>query len=317
MSLRAQPLILALLLVVLSWPALAGSSPFQQQGMADEATAWEQAVTWVWTQQRRFHRRLTNELRRFSSSETSGWLLILVSFLYGIFHAAGPGHGKAVLTTYLLTQDQQLKRGLAMATAAALMQGVTAILLVYGLVIVAGWIPRETQTAVDWTARVSFGLLMLIGAYLLAFGAKCAYNAYTNSRPRQKGGGICNCEHTPSAQQIGETRSLRTAIGIVMAIGLRPCSGAVLMLIFAHVMKLTWAGVAAVIAMSIGTAITVSTLALLAIHARRWAVALTENRSPLWGVAGGGMTLLGGTLVFAIGLSLLIASFGSRHPLGL
>jgi ABC-type nickel/cobalt efflux system permease component RcnA len=285
--------------------------------MADEATAWEQAVIWVLTKQRQFHRRLTKELRRFSSSETSGWLLILVSFLYGIFHAAGPGHGKAVLTTYLLTQDQQLKRGLAMATAAALMQGVTAILLVYGLVMVAGWIPRETQAAVDWTARVSFGLLMLMGAYLLAFGAKCAYNAFTNSRPRQKGGGTCNCDHTPSAQQIGETRSLRTAIGIVMAIGLRPCSGAVLMLIFAHVMKLTWAGVAAVIAMSIGTAMTVSTLALLAIHARRWAVALTEHRSPLWGVAGGSMTLLGGSLVFAIGLSLLIASFGNKHPLGL
>lgn len=275
---------------------------------------WDRAIAWVWTKQRELHRRLTQELRRFSETDSSGWLLVLVSFLYGIFHAAGPGHGKAVLTTYLLTQDQQLRRGIAMATAAALLQGLTAILLVYGLIMVAGWVPREAQTAVDWTTRMGFALLMLIGIYLLVLGFKSTYNALRNNYSEQSS---CGNDHTPSARQINETRSLRGAIGIVLAIGMRPCSGAVLMLIFAHVMKLAWAGVAAVIAMSIGTAITVSTLALLAIHARRWATALTEHRSPLWGVAGGSIALLGGGLVFAIGLSLLISSFGNKHPLGI
>ena len=57
---------------------------------------WDQFATWIWSKQREFHRALTRELRVLSSEDGVGWALVLMSVLYGVLHAAGPGHGKAV-----------------------------------------------------------------------------------------------------------------------------------------------------------------------------------------------------------------------------
>jgi ABC-type nickel/cobalt efflux system permease component RcnA len=276
----------------------------------------DHAVAWVWTKQREFHRRLTDELGGVKDKEGSAFWLVVVSFLYGIFHAAGPGHGKAVLTTYLLTRGREVRRGIAMASAAALMQGTTAVILVYGLILVAGWLPRETHTAVDWTERFSFLLVAAIGMFLLWRGIKGI-----RSSVRASNAEAVHEEHDPhdiQPEQIKQASDWRSIFGVVFAIGLRPCSGAVLLLIFAHVMQIYWAGIAAVVAMSTGTAITVSTLALLAVNARQWVLAMTESTSSRWwGIGGGVLILLAGTLILYLGLSLLIYSFGPQHPLGL
>jgi ABC-type nickel/cobalt efflux system permease component RcnA len=276
----------------------------------------DRAVAWVWTKQREFHRRLTEELGEMKEREASAFWLILISFLYGIFHAAGPGHGKAVLTTYLLTHGREVRRGVSMACAAALMQGTTAVVLVYGLVLVAGWLPRETHTAVDWAERFSFLLVSAIGLFLLWRGIGSVRKAVSNSRAQ-----YTQDEYDPhdiQPEQIKQARNWRAILGVVLSVGLRPCSGAVLLLIFAHVMQIHWAGIAAVLAMSAGTAITVSTLALLAVNARQLMLALTKSGSSKWWGIGGGVTIvLGGAVILYIGLSLLIYSFAPQHPLGL
>ena len=152
---------------------LGGSATTQQSSNGgntnpvQEVSTWDRAAAWIWAKQREFHRALTQELRELRGKEGLGWTLVLMSFLYGVFHAAGPGHGKAVLTTYLLTHKNELNRGIAMGTTAALLQGVTALVLIYGLIGLAGWLPRETQTATLWVTRVSFILLASIGLYLL------------------------------------------------------------------------------------------------------------------------------------------------------
>jgi ABC-type nickel/cobalt efflux system permease component RcnA len=277
---------------------------------------FDRAVAWVWTKQREFHRRLTGELRGLKEKDGSAFWLVLVSFLYGIFHAAGPGHGKAVLTTYLLTHGREVRRGVGMASAAALMQGTTAVVLVYGLVLVAGWLPRETHTAVDWTERFSFLLVAAIGMFLLWRGIKSVKSAFHRSSTETSQDD--KDPHEIQPDQIKQAKSWGSIFGVVFAIGLRPCSGAVLLLVFAHVMQIYWAGIAAVLAMSAGTAITVSTLALLAVTARQRIVALTERAtSRWWGVSGGAIIVLAGSLILYLGLSLLIYSFGPEHPLGL
>lgn len=77
---------------------------------------------------------LTRRLREPRVAHGTGWVMVLMNFVYGISHAAGPGHGKAVLTTYLLTDRQQIYRGVAMGTVAARLQGLTVRVLVYGLI---------------------------------------------------------------------------------------------------------------------------------------------------------------------------------------
>ena len=121
----------------------------------------------------------------------------------------------------------------------------------------------------------------------------------------------------PSGEQLEQIRDLRSAISVVLAIGLRPCTGAILVLVLARALTLPIAGVGAVLAMSAGTGIAVATLAFLAVRARQKAVAFTADKSPVWQVAANTAALAGGGLLIAIGISLLSASFYSRHPLGL
>ncbi len=283
---------------------------------------WDRAAAWVWSKQREFHRALTREVRELRGSDGVGWALVLMSFLYGVLHAAGPGHGKAVLTTYLLTHKHRLNRGVAMGAIAALLQGVTALLLVYGLIGFAGWLPRETETASLWAARASFGLLTIVGLYLLARASASFFNGvrqwrhdahHDHAAHTQDEG--CGCKHVPSMAEIETAGSRRAMTGVVLAVGLRPCSGAVLVLILAAVMGLAWHGAFAVLAMSLGTAITIITLAILATKAREWAGAVIAHRSPLWALASGGVGVLGGGLLLLFGLLLLSTSFATGSVL--
>ncbi len=288
---------------------------------------WDQAASWVWSKHHEFHLALTRELRELRGKDGVGWALVLMSFLYGVLHAAGPGHGKAVLTTYLLTHRHRLNRGIAMGATAALLQGVTALLLVYGLIGLAGWLPRETETASLWATRVSFILLVMVGLYLLVLAVQTFFG--TVHRLRHEAGHVhhghdghvhgesCGCRHLPTAVEIDTVGSRHAAAGVVLAIGLRPCSGAVLVLILAAVMDLMWHGALAVLAMSVGTAITVVVLAILATKARDWASAVVAHRSPLWTLAAGGVGALGGALLLLLGLWLLNASFALKPTMGL
>ncbi len=112
-------------------------------------------------------------------------------------------------------------------------------------------------------------------------------------------------------------RDLKTMAGIVLSIGIRPCSGAVLVLAVANLFGIPWAGVAAVFAMSLGTAIAVASLALLVLSARHLVTTLVAENNPGIALAGRVVALVGGSLILLLGTLLFINSFGPLHPLGL
>lgn len=307
--------------------AAAAAASFPEPSLLTGATAW------IIEQQRAFHNELTQGLRSLQEGGglAAGLGLVLASFLYGVFHAAGPGHGKAVLSAYLLTHPERLARGLWLSAAAAFCQGLTAILLVHGLVGLACWLPREATGAVAWSERLSYLLVLLLGAMLALRALRALLATF---RARHEAGAArarhghhhhhegCGCghAHTPSAEQIAGTTGLRASTALVLSIGLRPCSGAVLVLVFARVTDLAWAGIAAVAAMSAGTALAVAGLALLAVNARHWAAVLAGGRQGGIGLraASALAALGGGVAIMAIGLSLVTASFvAPAHPLGL
>ncbi len=299
-------------------------------GTATEPTLWGQAMDWIVSQQRAIQTSLTDSLRSLTADGgiAATWGLIVAAGLYGILHAAGPGHGKVVLTTYLVTHGARLGRGVGMAAAAAACQGLVALVLVYGLIYLAGWLPRDTASAVDWTERASYALVTAIGAYLVWRAARAVYRevqarrqvAVTadavvhDSHHHHDHDETCDCGHIPSASQIESANDLRTMAGVVLSIGLRPCSGAVLVLVFARALDLPWAGVAAVAAMSAGTAFAVASLAFLAVYARDRVTSLLGRDGGAWALAANGIAMTGGGVLIAVGLSLMAASFATRHP---
>ena len=112
----------------------------QQEAQVQQPGLVTRVLLFIMVKQRQFHRKLAAALEaiREHGAATAGWTLILTSFLYGILHAAGPGHGKAIMTTYLATHRQRMRRGILLSAAAATLQGITAIVLVFVLTTIAG-----------------------------------------------------------------------------------------------------------------------------------------------------------------------------------
>lgn len=277
------------------------------QGMSYQLLGW----------QRDLHRSLTLAITELSRAPTTAtWVSLLgISFAYGVFHAAGPGHGKAVLATYLATHGGAVKRALGLSFAASLLQGVSAIALVVVLVYGLGWVTRQAMGSVVWVEQASFLLVALLGAWLCWRAIKQLRQAYQPEAAvyshiadhDHKHSHCCGGAHHIEPQQ---ALDWRTAIMTVAAIGMRPCSGAVLMVGAASLLGQFEVGVASVLAMSLGTGITVSALALASILARGWAQRrLSSQQYSQRGLqkVTGWVALAGGTLIVVLGITLSVA----------
>ena len=282
---------------------------------------WLRLIGWIMDWQRQFHRALAAALRGVQDQgPAAAWGLITASLLYGVFHAAGPGHGKAVIAAYLLSQESHLWRGLRLAVAASFLQGAVALALIYGLVYGADWLPHDARATVAWSEQASFVLLAAVGLVLVVRNARAVVASGRHPAIAPIGTGLCSdpaCSHVlvPNQRQVAQAVGWRGMAAVVLSIGLRPCTGAVLVLALAISLSLPWAGVASVAAMSAGTAATVSALAVLTVSARKWAFVLLGHRAP--GLERGARVVaaLGGVLIAALALSLLLDSFGPSHPL--
>ena len=252
------------------------------------------SLYWVVKEQMAFYKLLTDELKEIEINGDAFWLLGGVSFLYGIFHAAGPGHGKAVITSYLLVSRQTMRRGILIAFAAALMQGAVAIAIVLVATVILKLTAVGMTKATDWLAIMSYGLVTLIGAWLL--WAKATGRSHSHSPPHSHAYARTDLSHAhghhihhgyghdhdhqhehghdhshaPNPQLLAGRGHLTIsqAWSAILAVGIRPCSGAIIILVFALSQHMLPAGLASVLAMSLGTAITVSSLVVLAVSAK-------------------------------------------------
>jgi nickel/cobalt exporter len=125
-----------------------------------------------------FYRELSGLIRAAKSDGTALWGLMGISFAYGIFHAAGPGHGKAVISSYLVANEETWRRGVALSFASALLQAVTAIVLVAVAAILIGATAKAMGDTVRVIETVSYALIVLVGARLL-----CGERARVPSHP--------------------------------------------------------------------------------------------------------------------------------------
>lgn len=283
-------------------------------------------VNWVNVQQQEFYRALTGALKSMRDGGGGTWALVGLSFAYGVFHAAGPGHGKAVISSYMLANEVELKRGVALSFLSSILQGIVAILLVGAAYL---FLRGTTVSMTDATRALeigSYALIALFGAWLLfrklrpaerrasALGAQAVevhdhdHHGHAHHHHAGEICSTCGHAHAPDPSLLkGERFALREAWSAIVAVGLRPCSGALIVLSFALLNGLYLGGLLAVFAMSIGTAITVSTLATLAVTAKGAAVRFAGNGSAAARV-GSAIEIGGAALVMVLGLLLLGAA---------
>ena len=272
--------------------------------------------------------------------------LIAVGFVYGVAHAAGPGHGKAVIASYMMANDRQLRRGVVLALLAALLQGAVAVALVGVAALVFGATAARLNAVADLLAEASYLGVAAIGAWLVwKKGAAFvrAVRAYATRRAALAGGYLfagapwasaqalaqggfragaggasppaeaedCGHVHAPDPRQLGDSFSWRGAMAAVVAAGARPCSGALLILVFALAQGMFAVGVAAVAAMSLGTAITTGALAWAAVFAKGLAVRFAAGEDTRVALVARACECLAALAVLAFGLALFFAANGT------
>ena len=300
----------------------------------NDTGTWSAIVVEIQSVQRSLHRELAATLQTVQQQgATAAVWLITLSFLYGVLHAVGPGHGKVVITTYLMTQRSRLSRGIALSVLTSLFQGFTAIVTVGVGVVIVGQSLRQAQSTADDLELLSYALVAIAGLVVVVSRARRLFAwwlpghehaaradvAPPSEHVSPHTGDCCGHSHGPTAAELERPLSWRAVAGMATAVGIRPCSGAIVVLLVAHSLKLHWAGAAAVLAMSLGTAIAVSVLAAMAVYARTLAESLSARlpgRAGYARVAAEIVALLGGLTILLIGLLLFQAAWTTPvHPL--
>ncbi|MGP0059845.1 MAG: nickel/cobalt transporter [Beijerinckiaceae bacterium] len=326
----------------LAWPALAQGARHPFAVGADEGVVGHVSdiTAWIIARESGFYRLLTSALRGAKENGAALWGLIGLSFAYGVFHAAGPGHGKAVITSYMVSNERALRRGLVISLLAALLQGLVAV----GLVGIAAAVFASTARHMTQAAHVmeiaSYVGIILLGAALLwskgaglvialrRIPAPASLGVFASAPPplalvtgneqdsnflADNGddhvhGPGCGHFHAPDPRQLGEGFNWRSAGLTILPAGARPCSGAILVLVFALAQGIFWAGAAATFAMSLGTAVTTGALASMAVLAKGWAVRVSGLGSSRAEIIGRGVEVGAAFCVIFFGAALLFAT---------
>jgi ABC-type nickel/cobalt efflux system permease component RcnA len=217
------------------------------------------------------------------------WLLGL-AFLYGVVHSAGPGHGKSVIVSYLLTQGGHPRRGIFLGAVAALLHGLSAIILV--LLIYYLSLGRLTRTFSEWGTQlqsISYGLISLIGLSLLII----------------KTASLCQKKSRISTAFHKSDRSW----WVFLALGLVPCPGTMIIMLFFLSMKMIGFGVLMAVAMAAGMAVTLSVVGFVAMLAKQTIDRQSMGEPhPVFTLAQNAVEFLGAGLVLAIGLLMLYST---------
>ncbi len=326
--------------------------PKNPDGSLQVTPFFEDPVLWLRDQQQNFYGAMAKSMRSLQqeNSWTAAWTLMLLSLAYGVFHAAGPGHGKAVISGWLLATESQLRRGILVAFMSSIVQALVAILLVSGALLLLKGAGSAAKNMAGYLESVSFGLIAVMGAYLLWTGLKSLkvfapvmrmvsppasvthvsaasptghHFEIVNPLPvnmahDHEHGPDCGCghAHVPAPSDVSRGWSWKRAISLSLAVGIRPCTGGLLVLLFANALGMYGIGIIATFVMALGTFATVSAVATLAVYSKKLAERLA-SRDDRWlsglnsvlRLGGGAGILLFGAALFFVSLSGPVGNF--------
>jgi nickel/cobalt exporter len=298
---------------------------------------------WILAKQAEFYRMLSGLIRAAKADGSAAYTLLGISFLYGVFHAAGPGHGKAVISSYLVANNETWRRGIVLSFASAILQALSAIAIVGVVAALLGATAKAMGNTVRVIEIVSYALILLIGLRLLwvkgsAFLRALRLNEGPHAHDRthdhihEHGHGhhhhhdhdhdhdhdasAWSHGHAPEPSELAGAHWLRRGLTAIVAVGLRPCSGAIIVLVFALAQGIFWIGVASTFVMGLGTAITVAAIATLAVAARELAGRLAKAKPGVGVIMLRGLETAAALVIVLFGAALLTGYLASERLLG-
>lgn len=319
---------------------------------------WASLMGLIVEVQLQLHKTMANHISQVTENPAKfGGALIAISFLYGVFHAVGPGHGKAVIITYLGTGKENNRHGVIVAMLSAIMQSVVAITLVSLLARYLAFQLADVQNYGTNVAIVSYILVMLLGLVLTFKAVRVLLktdrianlfkrlksanyhnhqhhnhshdhshshshdhshsDTHNHSHDHSHSSG-CGCSH---AHAPVKNQSVLQTLTVILSMGFRPCSGAIIVLIYAHLVDVYSYGVFATVMMGLGTGLSVSLMAIATVYARTRLERLISGPDGIstraYHFLSNYLRLAGGIFLIFFGYSLFIATSAliSNHPL--
>jgi ABC-type nickel/cobalt efflux system permease component RcnA len=315
----------------------------------------EDPVLWLRDEQQVFYSAMKGAMQGVASEKPMAAALTLafIAFAYGVLHAGGPGHGKAVISAWVLATESELRRGVLIAFMASLIQALTAIFVVSALLYLVASAASAVRDVGGILESASFAMIAGVGFYLIwtalrphihahapvpAFAghphgeiaddehtghdhhahhdhdAHNRHDAPPHHDDHHHRDAHCGCghSHAPEAKQVAGEWSWAKAFSLAFAVGIRPCTGAFLVLLFGYSLGLYWAGIAATFVMAMGTFITVATIAAIAVYSRKLALKLSSGRNEWLDRVGFLLRMGGGVVIACFGMLLFLASLGGQ-----
>lgn len=306
---------------------------------------------WILAEQAKFYLQLSSLIRAAKADGSAAYTLLGVSFLYGVFHAAGPGHGKAVISSYMIANDETWRRGVILSFASAILQAFTAIAIVGIAAVLLGATAHVMGNAVRVIEIISYALIIMIGLRLLwvkgrsfltllrgerhalphhdhahDHGHAHAHHRHDHDHDHAHGhdhdhdhgeeAHAWGHAHAPEPAELKGPHWLRRGLAAIVAVGLRPCSGAIIVLVFALAQGLFWIGVASTFVMGLGTAITVAIVATIAVGARGFAGRLAKSKPGAGLLIVRGLETAAAAVIILFGVALLTGYMVSERLMG-
>jgi nickel/cobalt transporter (NicO) family protein len=301
--------IAALAVAILVFPVLAeaANTPFGTPGEGAAKAPTNALLAWITAQQSAFYQSMQGMV---GAIRNGGSLLPVLglALAYGVFHAAGPGHGKAVISSYVVAEENAALKGIAVAFGAALVQALVAIAAVLFVIMVLGLAGRARTQAFGWIELAGYGLIVLLGLSILWRKGKSAWLLWRGGEAE-----ACDHEHLPGPEMM-RGASWKTMAGAMLAAGIRPCTGAIIMFTFCLAQGLYLVGVLTVLTMALGTALTTAALALLSVYGKGLALRLASGRTRRAEAAKIVLESAAALVLLGLGL-LLVFGFLSNGPL--
>lgn len=223
--------------------------------------------------------------------------ILFFSLLYGILHAAGPGHGKTLVASYFTANERSYSRGIAIALLIAL----THVISAFTLTLILYWFIHTmfSQTISDvslYATKASGAIILFIALYLirqkwLYYRPKPKTMTFSITTPHVSSCGCHSCKTTANS----------TDLLLILGAGIVPCPGTIVVFLFAISMGMLILGALSALIMSLGMGFTIAITAALGTALRKKSTAYGEKALKI-------IDILGVAIMFSVGILLLLAA---------
>ena len=297
---RVSVLIVTVLLLFLCMTQANAQNPFTSQGGREKASPLLVqsypflAKISIW--QQRLNQKMADLTREAKETKSPKPLLVLfiLAFAYGLLHSAGPGHGKAVALSYMVSRDSSFRECIMLGNFIALFHGLSGIMLVLIVhVILQKTVMGSLEDVTRTTQLISYSLIAVVGIGLLV------RNLYGWNRRKEPA----------TADDAGSTMKGRGGpLATALFVGMVPCPGVVLIMLFAMSLGLLWLGLLLALMMILGMAATISAVITVGVTGKNMLLGALARKDTMVVAVERILTTAAALMVTILGLTFLAAT---------